>query len=149
MRRSRWTILPAKVEQIRDQLNDWRRTRQKRSPIPESIWQAAAALAAEHGLHRVAKALRLNYPDLKRRTEAMTSGGPPLKKAASVAESISPAAKNPASAFVALDWDPGLVAAPCVVEIENRAGMKMKISLRQPGGAELAALVAAFGSHTG
>jgi hypothetical protein len=51
--------------------------------------------------------------------------------------------------FVELACGPSLVPAPCVVEIENRAGTKMKISLRQPGGVDLAALVAAFGSQAG
>lgn len=130
----RQSVLPAEIEQIRDQLEDWRRTRPKRSPIPNSIWQAATVLAAEHGVHRVAKALRLNYPDLKRRAQAVAPAALP--------------AKISRPTFIELACDPSLVpaTAPCVVELENAAGVKMKISLPQAGGVDLVALVAAFGS---
>ena len=148
MQNSQQTIIPAQLEQIRDQLENWRQTRQKRSPIPETIWQAAAGLVAEHGLHRVTKTLRLNYPDLKRRVTAaaITESSPSTK--AAVGGNMAPGANHCAPAFVALDWEACLAPAPCVVEIENHAGTKMKISLRQPGAADLAALVtAAFGKQ--
>jgi hypothetical protein len=136
MRRNRPTVLPAEIERILDRLEDWRRTRPKRSPIPNSIWQAATLLAAEHGVHRVAKALRLNYPDLKRRAQTVAPAALP--------------AKISAPTFIELACGPSLVpaSAPCVVELENAAGVKMKISLPQAGGVDLAALVAAFGSPT-
>ena len=136
MRRDRWTTLPPEVAEVRDQLESWRQTRAKRSPIPEPIWEAAAALAAEHGLHRVAKALRLNYPDLKRRVQA-------------TATAAGPAAKMLPPAFVELTGALSLPAAPCVVEMENRAGVRMKITVREPGGADLAALIQAFGGRAG
>jgi hypothetical protein len=81
----------------------------------------------------VAKALRLSYPDLKRRAQAAAISSLPTR--------ISP------PTFVELNCGPSLAPAPCVVEMENPAGVKMKISLRQPGSVDLAALVAAFGSH--
>ena len=135
MRDSQRSVLPARVEQVRDQLECWRRTRQKRSPIPETIWGEAARLARECGVSVVSKALRLSYPDLKRRAQtAVTSG--------------LPAMTSPPS-FVELACGPSLTPAPCVVEMENPGGVKMKISLCQPSSVDLVALVAAFGSHPG
>jgi hypothetical protein len=130
MRRHQWNTLPPEVAEVHEQLESWRQTRPKRSPIPEAIWEAAAALAAEHGLHRVAKALGLNYPDLKRRVQTVAATGH--------AEKMLPLT------FVEFTGGPSWPAAPCVVEVENRAGVKMKISLREPSGADLAALIQAF-----
>ena len=126
------SVLPARVEQVRDQLERWRRTRQKRSPIPETIWGEAAGLARECGVSAISKALRLNYPDLKRRAQAAAPHLPAM---------ISP------PNFVELACGPSLAPAPCVVEMENPAGVKMKIHLSQGGGVDLAALVTAFGSQ--
>jgi hypothetical protein len=53
MSHSQGSHLPAKVEQIRGQLERWRRTRQKRSPIPETIWGEAAHLARECGVSAI------------------------------------------------------------------------------------------------
>jgi hypothetical protein len=133
MRHSQGSTLPAKVEQVREQLERWRRTRPKRSPIPEAIWGEAACLARECGVSVVSKVLRLNYPDLKRRAQTAAISGFPTM--------ISP------PTFVELACGPALSPAPCVVEMEHPAGVKMKISLSQPGSVDLAALVAAFGSH--
>ena len=133
MRHSQRSTLPAKVEQVREQLECWRRTRQQRSPIPEAIWGEAAGLARECGVSAISKALRLSYPDLKRRSRTMAPADLPAK--------ISP------PAFLELACGPSLAPAPCVVEMENSAGVKMKISLRQGGAVDLAALVAAFGSQ--
>ena len=133
MRNSQGSILPAGVKEIRDQLERWRRTRQKRSPIPETIWGEAARLARQCGVSAISKALRLSYPDLKRRSRTMAPADLPAK--------ICP------PTFLELACGPSLVPAPCVVEMEHPAGLKMKISLSQGGGVELAALVAAFGSQ--
>ena len=92
--------------------------------------RSAARLARQCGVSSVSKALRLNYPDLKRRVQAAAAANLPQK--------IS------SPSFVELACGPSLVPAPCVVEMENPAGMRMKISLRQAGSVDLAALVAAF-----
>lgn len=137
--------LDPKLEAVRDQFEHWRRTRKKRSPIPEALWEAAAALATEHGIHRVAKALGLNYPDLKRRV----CHGDALARRVEAAVAPKSSATMLAQTFVEVDLGPSLAPAPCVVEMEHPGGVKMKISLRGLGGADLAALVQAFGSRPG
>ena len=133
MKHNQGSQLPAKVEQVRDQLERWRRSRQKHSAIPEAIWSEAARQARECGVSMVSKAQRLSYPDLKRRSQA-------------VAPRDLPAMISPPT-FLELACGPSLAPAPCVVEMEHPAGVKMKISLRQGGAVDLAALVAAFGSQ--
>jgi hypothetical protein len=146
MRHSQRSTLPAKVEQVREQLECWRRTRQQRSPIPETIWSEAARLARECGVSVVSKALRLSYPDLKRRAQAVTHAE---HSAEATAELPNFPAKLSSPAFIEVACGPYPSPASLVAELENPAGLKMKISLRQGGSVELAALVAAFGSQAG
>lgn len=127
------SILPAGVEGVRDQLERWRQTRPKRSPIPEAIWGEAARLARQCGVSAISKVLRLSHPDLKRRVQAAATSNLP--------------AMISSPNFVELACGPALAPSWCVVEMEHPAGLKMKISLSQGGGVELAALVAAFGSR--
>jgi len=53
------------LERVQHRFELWRRTRKRCSPIPEILWGSAVELAREHGLHRTARALRLNYYSLK------------------------------------------------------------------------------------
>ena len=43
--------LPASLEQVRDQFEDWRRTRNsRREPIPARLWKAAVKLSDSHSI---------------------------------------------------------------------------------------------------
>ncbi len=59
--------LPARLEGVRRRFERWRRTRKVRSRIPEPLWASAVKMAGTYGIHRTAKALRLNYYALKKR----------------------------------------------------------------------------------
>lgn len=63
--------LPAELVQAREQLTAWRLTRKPRARIPRELWELAARLAATHGVHRTARALKLEYYALKKRVEAV------------------------------------------------------------------------------
>jgi len=55
------------LEAVQHQFEQWRRERgSRREPIPEHLWQAAAALCREHSISRVSRQLRLSYAELKR-----------------------------------------------------------------------------------
>ena len=59
-----WTSLASRIEA-------WRRTRLRRTgAMPEELWREAAALAARHGVYRISQELRLNFENLKKRTES-------------------------------------------------------------------------------
>ncbi len=66
--------VPAELARGRDRLTAWRRTRKPRSRIPQRLWELAVKLAAQHGLHRTAQALKLDYYSLKKRIEAAETG---------------------------------------------------------------------------
>lgn len=62
---------PLRVERVRRRLERWRRTRaHPRSPIPDTIWVSAVAVARQDGLYQTARALRVDYGALKHHMEA-------------------------------------------------------------------------------
>ena len=56
------------ILQLQRELEEYRRMQPRRAKLPESIWEAAAELAREHGVYAVAQALRLDYLGLLLRT---------------------------------------------------------------------------------
>jgi len=131
MRQGKLKELPGKVQEVREALERWRRTRPKRSAIPEKYWQSAVRLAKEYGVSQTANALRLNYGDLKKRMQGVRGEGLPVP----VAEPT----------FVELGWQPGMPRAPWAVEMEHRSGAKLKIVLGgQAEAVDVVALSEAF-----
>lgn len=75
MGRKTTRLLDARIERLRTQIEHWRQTRAKRSPMPESLWRAATELAREHGVYAAARALQLSYASLRTRAEAEAEPG--------------------------------------------------------------------------
>ena len=104
------TAIPDDLLQVSQQVEEWRSAHPPRSRLPETIWAAAAEMAQRHGLHRTAKALRLDYMRLKKRLPA---GAQP----------------RPAPpAFLELLASPAGLAE-CVVELESTHG-KMRVAMK-------------------
>jgi hypothetical protein len=105
----------SQLERVQSRFDLWRKTRKRCSPIPETLWTSAVELVREHGLHRTARALRLNYYSLKKRL--LTVEGPPcgLPNQATFVELLSPG---------------GSGLSVCTIEMENVRGGKMKIHLQ-------------------
>jgi hypothetical protein len=55
------------IAELQRQLDQFRSTRQRRTKLSESLWQAAVELARQHGVYSVAHPLRLDYMGLKKR----------------------------------------------------------------------------------
>lgn len=121
--------LPERLEAGRQRFEHWRSHRERLSRIPEPLWQDAVALAKEFGVHRTARALRLNYDALKARTGA--------------ASAEEPGSTQPAT-FIELV--PGAVAGAgqCVVEFDDGHGARMYVRLEQADATVLAALAGAL-----
>ena len=100
------------IVQMQRELDEYRRSQPRRAKLPESIWEAAAALAREHGVYAVAQALRLDYMGLKKRV-----GG--------YVESQRPANSKPF--FVELIAPPPAKQEECRIEFESTRGDKMRI----------------------
>jgi hypothetical protein len=54
------------MEEVRQQLEQFRSTHHPRCHVPASLWARAAELARRHGLSPTARTLRLNYTRLKK-----------------------------------------------------------------------------------
>jgi hypothetical protein len=60
---------PATLEEVCEQFEQWRQTREKRGMIPDQLWEAAIALSTYHSAYKISQSLRLNYSDFKKRVE--------------------------------------------------------------------------------
>ncbi|HKC82636.1 MAG TPA: hypothetical protein VKD46_01410 [bacterium] len=127
----------ARIEAVRRRIEHWRRVRERRSPMPALLWAAAVALAAEHGVYPIARALRLNYETLKARVGRRADG---------VRQEVIASAR-----FVPVDGAPVLGAAPPagrVVELSSADGATLVIRLAGRDALDVRALAAAFWRRT-
>jgi len=99
------------IVQLQRELEEYRRSRPRRAKLPESIWEAAAALAREHGVYAVAQALRLDYMGLKKRLGEVANRRPGKSK----------------PVFVELIAPPPAACEECLIEFESTRGGKMRI----------------------
>jgi len=120
--------LREKLEEVRCQIDSWRKTRISRQNVPEPFWKAAVELARIGGINPVAAVLGLNYYRLKRRVET----------------SQSVVTENNAVNFVELQVTPAASSLECTAELTDRRGVTMRLRLVGAGPAELMALVQAF-----
>jgi hypothetical protein len=104
----------------------WRSTRRLRSRIPEQLWQAAVDLAPFYSTHQIARALRLNYTELKQR----------IKKHLPQEEH--------AAEFIEIDMRQLLPTAPCVLELRSPTGFELKIHNFDRIPSQLAPLISCF-----
>lgn len=119
------------LSQLRRQIERWRGTRVKRSPMPPELWIAATELARELGVYRVARELGVGYESLKDRAGARGEHG-----------------ARQADAFVELAGASLLSAAPAAarseVELSDASGTTMVIRLATDQAVDVAGLLAAF-----
>ncbi len=114
----------AALVELRRRFATWRGAGRKGRRLPEELWSAAAGLARELGVNPVARALSLDYSDLKGR--------------------VFPKSEAPATAtepvFVEFAMEGGSRSSESVVEFEGELG---KITIRLAGHrpADLVALV--------
>jgi hypothetical protein len=117
------TRLPdVRIDPLRHQIEHWRRTRTKRSPMPEPLWRGAVGLAREHGVYATAQTLRLSYDSLRTRAEA-AGAGPRRGKGRGRSQTT----------FVELAVTPPAVgAAPSgpIVEVIGPQGQRLTVRLR-------------------
>jgi len=103
----------ATVEEVRARLEEWRRSRQKGTAIPNELWSAAIEVARRDGLGRTATALRLDYGKLK---------GLMME-----AEGIEKKSASPS--FMELVAPEAAAVAQCVIEMEGRRA-RIRIELK-------------------
>ena len=125
---------PPRLEAGRRRFERWRSEHEARTRIPEALWTLASELGAEFGIHRTARALRLNYDALKARVTVAQSG-------------IGSRESAPKFVEVLAGSVPG--SRPCVVELEDGHGARMRVHLDGADAALLCALTSAFVGRRG
>ena len=123
------------IERVREQVEQWRKTRTGHTRMPEEIWTGLVPLAQEHGVYGIARRLGINYQALKKRVAASSK--------------TSRLARAPRARFV--DVGPVLSIGPAscnnVVEVVGAGGNRLTVRLGNPAGLDVAALIREFWSR--
>jgi hypothetical protein len=123
-------VVPAEVQQLSCQIEQWRNTRLYRMAMPEPLWTRAANLAKQYGLARVARFLRLDYYSLKERLEGL--------------DRDSVAASEARPAFIELPSLPTAPVSECTIDLEHPRGPRMRIHVKGVPLPDVAALTRTF-----
>ena len=115
---------PTTLLEVQGNFESWRSTHPRRTPFPESLWAAAAAVAAEHGIYRTAKLLGLDSSRLKRK---MLGGV--------AAPQLAP------PAFVELLASGGSPPAECVIEMDRPRQGRLRLEWKAWRTADVADVV--------
>ena len=111
MNRKSSAPIPEAITQLQRQLDQFRSTQPGRTKLPESLWQAAAELARQHGIYAVAHPLRLDYTRLKQRLGDIPKGQQKARK----------------PAFIEFLGGGSATLPEYVIEFESATGSKMRI----------------------
>ena len=125
--------VPARLEGLRGRFVRWRRTRETRSRIPEALWASAVKAADTYGIHRTARALRVDYYALKKRVE-----GKPAVTASRASEEAA------GTTFLEVPAAVWTGSGECIMELEDVGGAKLRVHLKGLGAPDLAALSRSF-----
>jgi hypothetical protein len=127
------------LEQLRGQVEGWRRSPSKSKAMPPALWDAVVKAATQHGPHRVATTLGVNAQRLRQQMvarQARQSGGAML-----------PTAPAPAVQFIDVgtvaEIGPSAAIDPMVVELVAPDGARLTIRTRDAG-ASVLAMINAF-----
>ena len=119
-----------KIDEVRDELQNWRASNRAPKPIPADIWAKAVRLAAFLGVGPVAQALHLDHGSLKKRVQR-----------ASVNQHAPPS-----TTFLELIAPPSCVIGQCAVELETSRGTKLRVELAAVPATTLGALLKDLGA---
>ena len=125
--------LPARLKDLRRRFERWRRTRKVRARIPERLWASAVKLAGRYGIHRTAKALRVDYYALKKRVEGVSAA---IASKAPAGDAGARFLELPAAAWVG--------GGECTLELEDAGGAKLRVHLKGFEAPDLAVLSRSF-----
>lgn len=116
---------PVSFSQAERKLARWRQSSRRGKAMPEELWSLAVALAGEHGVSKTASSLRLGYYALKERVAAASAPSVAVQRPAFVEVALGPLST---------------AATPCVVELVDGRGVKLRVELPERAAGELAAV---------
>jgi len=111
----------AQLAELLEHFDHWRQSRTTRSePIPDALWEQAVSLTRVLPLARVAKRLRLNRQELKKRCGQRRQ-----------AESTAPTTL-PVADFIEVKPEPPWIAAGIDIHLERPDGTRLHIHYYEP-----------------
>jgi len=119
------------LAEVQSRFTIWRKNKKHRSRIPEELWAAAVMLRHEYSIHKIAKALSLSFPDLKKRIQSDKTD-----------YSSSTA---PSTDFIPIDISP-TDPAECLIEMEHHDGNKMRMHFKGKVALDLQSFAESFWS---
>ena len=130
MRVERTNQSPKSLHRAAERFQQWRRRRERGTPIPESLWRLAANLAVHYGLSKTASTLKLDYYKLKKRLQ----------------ENSTPVGQTHGEQPAFLELAASALAAPgeCLIDCKNSTGGRMRIHVKGVALSDLAALGRSF-----
>jgi hypothetical protein len=141
MARRKPKALPRRIVELNKQIESWRQTREKRTRMPEELWDAAVEAARRHGIWKVSNATRVSYESLKARVERAE---PPSAPAA---------VEGGGTAFVSVGAPPQIFgpSEPVATEVELVAvdGARLVVRVEGREGLDVAGLAQAFWKREG
>jgi hypothetical protein len=126
-----------RLDELEERFRRWREGRQRGDRIPPQLWEAAADVAREHGVPRVAHRLRLNAAGLHKRLESAVGDAPGELTEPEFVELLTVPAAAATEASTSSVHE-------CVVELHNARGARMRVELNAGGLAGLTHLCRAF-----
>jgi hypothetical protein len=132
--------LPTDLAAAQTRFDKWRAAGRPRRPLPPELWRLAAGLVGAHGVHRVARVLRLEYYRVKEQVEGMEAAARSRQAAAPTPQS---GASRPKPAFLQV-VPPAAFPAPHDVVVEMVDAMGRHMSIRSRVALDVVALVSTF-----
>ncbi len=107
------------LEAVLARFTQWRATRKKIERIPQALWQAAASLYPRYSVHQIAKALRLDFVDIRNliHPERKKKGRPPKHNEAP-------------QSFLPLSLEPAGGRADCHIRMHDGRHLQVEIHLK-------------------
>lgn len=126
-------IVPADIQELSRQIDQWRNTRPRSMRMPEPLWTLATNLAGRYSVAQVSRFLRLDYYSLKERVHAAgrheRAGSEP----------------NPAGpTFIELPPLNATTVSECSIELEHPQGQRMRIHVKGATLPDVSALTREF-----
>lgn len=126
-------VIPAEIQELSRQIEQWRSTRPHRMPMPEPLWTMAANLAAQYGVAQVSRFLRVDYYSLKERV-------PPEERHPMKTRESGPALPT----FIEIPSLTAPAVSECSIELEQPRGQRMRIHVKGAVLPDLVALTRTF-----
>lgn len=114
------------IDSVRKLIADWRAEHKAPIPFPAAVWEQAVQLARELGIGPTARALKLDYGCLKKRSGSEVQARPKSKESPlffELFQSAAPAIDN------------------CVLVLDTQRGCKVRLEFGSTAPAALAAFV--------